>query len=124
MRGDSARAVQIDSVRALLAVVQEKLAAQQAYLVQLRGDMKTDLLAVQQQIVSVQELTGQSQQRLTELRGRLEEQARQPVPVLDTSRGGAAAPVGPSGDPAGPGPGQMGDLADQQDRASRDGTAR
>src|SRR2546428_7719375 len=102
-RADSQRATEIDTVRALLRTVQEKLTAQQAYLVQLRGDMKTDLLAVQQQLVSVQELTGQSQQRLTELRGRLEEQARQPVPALDTSRGGAAVPVGPSG----PGPEQM-----------------
>src|SRR5256714_13916410 len=101
------RAVQIDSVRTLLAAVQEKLTAQQAYLVQLRGDMKTDLLAVQQQVVTVQELTGQSQQRLTELRGRLEEQARQPVPVPDTSHGGNAVPVWPSGPPAGAGPARM-----------------
>jgi len=120
-RADSVRAAEIDTVRGLLRTVQEKLAAQQAYLVQLRGDVKTDLLAVQQQLVSVQELTGQSQQRLTELRGRLEEQARQPVPVLDTTRG---APVGPSGNPAGPGPEQMYDLAYQQYRASRYATAR
>ena len=123
-RADSQRAAEIDTVRALLRTVQEKLTAQQAYLVQLRGDVKTDLLAVQQQLVSVQELTGQSQQRLTELRGRLEEQARQPVPVLDTGRGGAAVPVGPSGNPAGPGPEQMYDLAYQQYRAGRYGTAR
>ncbi len=115
-RADSQRAAEIDTVRVLLRTVQEKLTAQQAYLVQLRGDVKTDLLAVQQQLVSVQELTGQSQQRLTEVRGRLEEQARQPVPVLDTSRGGAAVPVGPSGNPAGPGAEQMYDLAYQQYR--------
>jgi len=123
-RADSQRAAEIDTVRALLRAVQEKLTAQQAYLVQLRGDVKTDLLAVQQQLVSVQELTGQSQQRLTELRGRLEEQAHQPVPALDTGRGGAAVPVGPSGNPAGPGPEQMYDLAYQQYRGSRYGTAR
>jgi tol-pal system protein YbgF len=121
-REDSQHVSAVDSVRRLLAAVQDRLVAQQAYLVQLRGDLKTDLLAVQQQLVSVQELTGQSQQRLTELRGRLEEQARQPVPKLDTSRG--APPVGPSGNPAGPGPEQMYDLAYQQYRASRYGTAR
>jgi tol-pal system protein YbgF len=121
-RGDSARAAQIDSVRMLLAAAQEKLAAQQAYLVQLRGDMKTELLAVQQQLVSVQELTGQSQQRLTELRGKLEEQARQPVPVPDA--GGGAVPVGPSGNPAGPGPDQMYQLSLQQFRRGSLGTAR
>lgn len=135
---DSQRAAQIDSVRALLGVVQEKLIAQQAYLVQLRGDMKTELLQVQQQLVAVQELTGQSQQRLTELRGRLEEQARQPVPVLDTTRGGTGVgagagagtpgapgvPVGPSGNPAGPGPDQMYDLSLQQFRRGSLATAR
>jgi tol-pal system protein YbgF len=123
-RADSQHAAQVDTVRALLAAVQDKVGAQQAYLVQLRGDMKTDLLAVQQQLVSVQELTGQSQQRLTELRGRLEEQARQPVPVLDTAKAGPGVPVGPSGNPAGPGPDQMYDLAYQQYRASRYSTAR
>jgi len=123
-RADSLHAAQIDTVRALLAAVQDKVVAQQAYLVQVRGDMKTDLLAVQQQLVSVQELTGQSQQRLTELRGRLEEQARQPVPVLDTTKAGPGVPVGPSGNPAGPGPDQMYDLAYQQYRASRYSTAR
>jgi tol-pal system protein YbgF len=134
-RADSQTATKIDSVRALLSVVAEKLVAQQAYLVQLRGDMKTELLGVQQQLVAVQELTGQSQQRLTELRGRLEEQARQPVPTLDTTRAGPGAgapgtpgapgvPVGPSGNPAGPGPDQMYDLSLQQFRSGRLTTAR
>src|SRR5205809_5419574 len=113
-RADAERAAQLDSVRVLLAAVQQALAAQQAYLVQLRGDVRTDLLAVQQQLVTVQELTGQSQQRLTELRGRLEAQARQPVPAVDTARPGGAPPVGPSGNVAGPGPDQMYDLSLQQ----------
>jgi tol-pal system protein YbgF len=130
-RADSQGAAKLDTVRALVTVVQEKLAAQQAYLVQLRGDTKTELLQVQQQLVAVQELTGQSQQRLTELRGRIEEQARQPVPTLDTTRAGAGAgapgpgvPVGPSGNPAGPGPDQMYDLSLQQFRRGSLATAR
>ncbi len=124
VRADSQHAAQVDSVRALLAVVQEKLAAQQAYLVQLRGDMKTDLLAVQQQLVSVQELTGQSQQRLTELRGQIAEQARRPVPTLDTTHAAPGVPVGPSGNPAGPGPDQMYDVSLQQFRRGSLATAR
>jgi len=123
-RADSQHVATVDSVRALLAVVQDRLVAQQAYLIQLRGDVKTDLLAVQQQLVTVQELTGQSQQRLTELRTRIEERAQQPVPALDTGAGRAAVPVGPSGNPAGPGPDQMYDLSLQQFRRGSLGTAR
>jgi tol-pal system protein YbgF len=121
--GDAARKAQIDSVLALVAAVQRALSAQQVYLVQMRGDSRTDLLAVQQQLVAIQELTGQSQQRLTEMRGRLDAQARQPVPPLENPNL-TGAPVGPSGNPAGPGPEQMYDLSLQQFRRGSPGTAR
>lgn len=113
---DAARAAERDSVLAVLRLVQQALAAQQAYLVQLRGDVRTELLAVQQQLVAVQELTGQSQQRLTELRSRLEARAQQPAD--------AGVPVGPSGNPAGPGPDQMYDVSLQQYRRGSVTTAR
>lgn len=121
--GDAARKAQIDSMLALVAAVQRALAAQQAYLVQMRGDARTDLLAVQQQLVAIQELTGQSQQRLTELRGRLDAQARQGVPPIENPNP-TGAPVGPSGKPAGPGPDQMFDLSLQQYRRGSLATAR
>src|SRR5213079_2351857 len=124
-RADAERAAHVDSLRSLVAAVQQALAAQQAYLVQMRGDVKTDLLAVQQQLVQVQELTGQSQQRITELRAHIEERAQQPEPPLDTgTRAGAAPPVGPSGNPAGPGPDRMYDLSLQQFRRGSLATAR
>jgi tol-pal system protein YbgF len=119
----AARKAQVDSLLTLVAAVQQALAVQQAYLVQMRGDVRTDLLSVQQQLVAVQELTGQSQQRLTDLRSRLEEQARQPVPAVETPNP-AGAPVGPSGRPAGPGPDQMYDVSLQQYRRGSLGTAR
>src|SRR5436190_4499419 len=124
-RADAERAAHVDSLRSLVAAVQQALAAQQAYLVQMRGDVRTDLVAVQQQLVQVQELTGQSQQRLSELRARIEERAQQPVPPLDTTgraAGGAAA--GPSANPGGPGPDQMYDLSLQQFRRGSLATAR
>src|SRR5438094_2290970 len=128
-RAEAERAAQVDSLRALLVAVQQALAAQQAYLVQMRGDVRTDLVAVQQQLVQVQELTGQSQQRLSELRARIEERAQQPVPPLDTTGRGAPVsgggpPVGPAGNPAGPGPDQMYDLSLQQFRRGSLATAR
>lgn len=123
-RADAEHVARIDSVRLLLAAVRQAVAQQQAYLVQMRGDMRTDLVAVQQQLVQVQELTGQSQQRLSELRARIEERAQQPVPVLDTAGRSGGPPVGPSGSPAGPGPDQMYDLSLQQFRRGSLATAR
>jgi tol-pal system protein YbgF len=120
-RAESTSAAERDSILAAVLAVQRTLAAQQAYLVQLRGEVKTDMLALATQIVAVQELTGQSQQRLTELRRRLEERAGQPVPQPADA---AALPVGPSGNPAGPGPDQMYDVSLQQFRRGSLATAR
>lgn len=118
-RSDSVRAAERDSILVAVRLAQQALTAQQAYLVQLRGDVRTELLAVQQQLVAVSELTGQSQQRLTEMRTRLEQRAQQPDP---TPAGGL--PVGPSGNPAGPGPDQMYDVSLQQYRRGSISTAR
>jgi len=125
-RADAERAAQLDSLRTLVVALQQTLTAQQAYLVQMRGDVRTDLVAVQQQLVQVQELTGQSQQRLSELRARIEERAQQPVPPVDTTGrpAGGGPPGGPSGNPGGPGPDQMYDLSLQQFRRGSLATAR
>jgi tol-pal system protein YbgF len=117
---DATRAAERDSILAAVRAVQQAIAAQQAYLVQLRGDVRTELIAVQQQLVAVQELTGQSQQRLSELRTRIEARAQQPDPAVPAG----GAPVGPSGNPAGPGPDQMYDLSLQQYRRGSVSTAR
>src|SRR5213592_1621556 len=119
-RSDAARAAERDTILAAVRLLQQALATQQAYLVQMRGDMRTELLAVQQQLVSVQELTGQSQQRLTELRSRIESRAQQP----DAGVTSTGAPVGASGNPAGPGPDQMYDISLQQYRRGSVATAR
>src|SRR5216117_520072 len=121
-KSDAARAAERDTILAAVRLLQQALSAQQAYLVQMRGDLRTELLSVQQQLVSVQELTGQSQQRLTELRSRIESRAQQPDPGVTTPAGGL--PVGPSGNPAGPGPDQMYDVSLQQYRRGSLATAR
>ena len=121
-KSDAARTAERDTILAAVRLLQQALATQQAYLVQMRGDLRTELLAVQQQLVAVQELTGQSQQRLTELRSRIESRAQQPDPGIPNAAGGA--PVGPSGNPAGPGPDQMYDVSLQQYRRGSLATAR
>jgi tol-pal system protein YbgF len=127
-RSDSARRTERDSLARALAALQATLTAQQNSLVQIRGDVRTDLQAVQQQLATLQELTGQSQQRLSELRSRIASPSPQPVapPPTDTTTGappaatggGAAAPT------AGPGPDQMYDLSMQQYRRGSFATAR
>jgi tol-pal system protein YbgF len=119
-KSDAARAAERDSLLAAVRALQQLLATQQAYLVQMRGDLRTELLSVQQQLVQVQELTGQSQQRLTEMRARLETRTQQ----QEAGAGAPGVPVGPSGNPAGPGPDQMYDISLQQYRRGSTATAR
>jgi tol-pal system protein YbgF len=120
---DSARRVERDSLARVLAAVQATLSSEQNALVQIRGDIRSDLQAVQQQLGALQELTGQSQQRLSELRSRLSTPAAVPAPApVDTV---GAAPVTTAPAPAGgPGPGQMYDLTLQQYRRGSFTTAR
>jgi tol-pal system protein YbgF len=122
---DSVRRVERDSLARVLAAVQATLSAEQNALVQIRGDIRSDLQAVQQQLGALQELTGQSQQRLSELRSRLSTPAPAPAPVpVDTTRAApATTPAGPA--PAGgPGPDQMYELTLQQYRRGSFTTAR
>ena len=76
-RRDSARAAQLDQVIQVQQRVMDSLTADRKAVAQLRGDLATDLYNIQQQLVQLQELTGQSQQRLTELRTRLEARGEQ-----------------------------------------------
>jgi tol-pal system protein YbgF len=123
-RSDTARRIERDSLARVLASVQATIAAEQNALVQIRGDIRSDLQAVQQQLMALQELTGQSQQRLSELRSRLSAPA--PAPPPDTTTGGGAAPAATPATPAGvgTGPDQMYDLTMQQYRRGSFTTAR
>ena len=71
-RRDSARAAQLNQVIQMQQRIMDSLTASRHALGQLKGDLATDLYNIQQQLVNLQELTGQSQQRLTELRTQLE----------------------------------------------------
>jgi tol-pal system protein YbgF len=94
-RRDSARAAQLDQVIQVQRQIMDSLNATRRSVAQVRGDLSTDLYNIQQQLVQLQELTGQSQQRLTELRTRLEARGAQmetrPTP------GDSARPVAEGG---------------------------
>jgi tol-pal system protein YbgF len=63
----------------------------------MRGDVANDLVSIQQQLVQVQALTGQSQQRLTELQTQVEARSEQLSSLPAAADTGAAAPAPPAG---------------------------
>jgi tol-pal system protein YbgF len=132
-RSDSALRADLSAIARLVQGVLDTLAAQGTTIGGMRGDLRVDLYNVQQQLVAVQELTGQSQQRLTELRAQLEErssQLAQPAPAPAAAESARAAPAGGAAPPAagaapaGPGPDQLMELGLQQLRRGSPATAR
>ncbi len=117
-RADSARAVELARVIELLSGVQDTLGAQQLRLVSFQADVRADITEVQRQLVQVQELTGQSQQRLSEMRAQLEQRSRLPQPAPGPAD--TMAPVVEEG----PGPEQLYDISLQQFRRGSLVTAR
>jgi tol-pal system protein YbgF len=98
VRADTARRAQIDNVLAQVMQSNDSVRALSARLAKLQANVATDHYEMGRQILQIQELTGQSQRRLQELRASLEERSQMAVaPVaIDTSR-----------PPAGPGPAQL-----------------
>jgi tol-pal system protein YbgF len=104
-RADTARAAQIAAVLNQLVQSNDSVRALSARLSRLQTTVSTDHYEMGRQILQIQELSGQSQRRLQELRASLEERSQMnaapaPAPVPgDTSR--------PAATPAGPGPAQL-----------------
>jgi tol-pal system protein YbgF len=96
-RRDSARAAQLAELIQVQQRIMDSLSFSRKTVAQLRGDLQSDLYNIQQQLVQLQELTGQSQQRLSELRTQLEARGEQIASsAADTGR--AAAPAAASAD--------------------------
>ena len=118
-RADSARAAQIAAIQTMLTEVTDSVRSANRRLASWQGTVQGDLRSIQEQLLTIQELTGQSTQRINELRANMEERSvSPPAPVTpgDTTVPAAAA--------AGPGPAQLYQLAyDQMSRGSH-GAAR
>lgn len=134
-RADSARAVQLTDLIATqrriidsLDGIGRRVGLVSTQLSTLKGDVANDLISIQQQLVQVQSLTGQSQQRLTEFQTQLEarsEQINAQPPTADTTGQPAPGAPGPSASPAGsPSAEQMYAASLQQLRRGSPGTAR
>jgi tol-pal system protein YbgF len=91
-RRDSVRGAQLAQVIQVQQRVLDSLTISRKAVGQLRGDLASDLYNIQQQLVQLQELTGQSQQRLSELRTRLEARGEQ----IATAAPGDTGPQSPS----------------------------
>jgi len=89
-RRDSARAAQLNELIRVQQRIMDSLTSSRRAVGQLRGDLASDLYNIQQQLVQLQELTGQSQQRLSELRTQLEARGEQiaSTSTADTTRTG------------------------------------
>jgi tol-pal system protein YbgF len=135
-RADSSRAVQLADVIRTQRQIADSLESAGRQLdrvsrqvTAMKGDVANDLISIQQQLVQVQALTGQSQVRLTELQTQLEARSEQlnavpPAVAADTAAGAAPA-AGPGAPPPGtPSAEQMYAASLQQLRRGSPGTAR
>jgi tol-pal system protein YbgF len=129
-QADSARRAQLDRVIASLGLVRDSLGLMSARVIKMQGDVRGDLYNIGQELIQVQELTGQSQRRLQELRAQLEERNPNVAPApAGAPPAGAAAPANPQGapttaQPAGPGPNQLFQLSLEQLRRGSPAAAR
>jgi TolA-binding protein len=96
LRRDSTRAAQLAEVIQVQQRMMDSLTATRRQVGQLKGDIASDLYNIQQQLVQLQELTGQSQQRLSELRTQLEARGAQ----IETTSPSAAPAPGDTAQPA------------------------
>jgi tol-pal system protein YbgF len=97
-RADSARAAELTRVIAMQQRIMDSLGSSREALRQLRTESQQEFLSINQQLVQVQELTGQSQRRLAELKRGLDDRTDALAATGDTTRPAtptdSAAPAG------------------------------
>ena len=138
-RQDSLMLQRFDELMASLRTTNDTVRALSDRVTRLQGDVRGDLFQMNQQLLQIQELTGQSQRRLQELRSSLEARQQDVAPVTPLTtpspapRDSAAAapgpqtpsPAAPAGPSAGsPGPNQLFQSSLDQLRRGSPGSAR
>jgi tol-pal system protein YbgF len=98
-RQDSARAAELGRIMALQQRLLDSIAASRQALRAVESKLSGDLTEVQRQLLQIQELTGQSQKRLSDLKAQLDARAEQQEAVPPATPNPAAPD---SGTPAGP----------------------
>lgn len=115
-QADTARRAQADTLLQVIGRANDSLRVLSARFNAFQGNTATELRSMGSQLITIQELTGQSQRRIQELRASMEAQAEAAA---------AAAPVTDSTKPpVGPGPAQLFQSSLDQLRRGSYGTAR
>jgi tol-pal system protein YbgF len=128
VKSDSMYAAQLARASTELAALNDSMRVLSARMARMNGDVREDLYAMGQQLIQIQELTGQSQRRLQELRSSLEQRQAE----LGTSAAGGASPAAGAATPAAaaaaaganPGPAELFQISLDQLRRGSAGTAR
>jgi TolA-binding protein len=127
-RRDSIRAAALASVVVLQQRIMDSLVAGREALRTLDVRIQTDVTEIQRQLLQVQELTGQSQRRLSELKGQLDARSEQMqaagVPVPPTVPGDTTTRAPVPGTAGSPSADQLYQGARQQLNRGAVGTAR
>jgi tol-pal system protein YbgF len=125
-RADSARAQQIALIASSLGTINDSLRETSGRLARFQGDTRGEIRSIQSQLLQIQELTGQSQRRLQELRAEMESRGQQPppvaVPLTPATPGDTMAAKNPP--QSSPGPNQLYQLAYDQLRRGSHSAAR
>jgi tol-pal system protein YbgF len=124
-RTDSLMQQRLSEVVTALSAVNDSLGSLSGRLTRVQGDLRGDLFTLNRQLLQIQELTGQSQRRLQELRASLEARqqelmAQQTAPPPVATDSAAPAPAAPPP----PGPHQLFQSSLDQLRRGNAATAR
>lgn len=105
LAADSAQREQLASVIRSLRAVSDSLSSLNRKVTALRATSETEIAAIRQDISQLQDLSGQSEQRLRDMRAALEEKTRQQEAAVRPEATDAGTP--PSASSTGPGPAQL-----------------
>lgn len=108
---DTAHTVQLRRIIQTLSTLSDSVRASQVAMQRFEGDVALSMRTVQEQLLTVQELTGQSRKQVEALRAQLEARAAEQAQVAAPA---GAAPAGTTGASPQLGPYQLMDLGRQQ----------
>jgi tol-pal system protein YbgF len=127
VKSDSMYGAELKRASTELAALNDSMRILSARMARMNGDVRGDMYAMGQQLIQIQELTGQSQRRLQELRSSLEQ--RQADLGLQPAAGATAAAAGATAAnvaaaPGTPGPNELFQISLDQLRRGSAGAAR